>query len=171
LAAPGAEFFQLIRQNRIEWRAEIPEAQIADVRAGMAAKVRRTDGSFAIGRVRTVAPSLDTATRRGIAYVDLKLENGVRPGMFTTGSIELGRAPTRVLPIAAVSVRDGFSYVFVLGGDNKVTQRRVQMGRIFGDGVEILDGVASTDAVVAQGAGFLRDGDLVRVSTGNLAKN
>ncbi len=171
LAAAGSEFFKFIRQNRVEWRAEIPESQIGRIRAGMPAKVRRADGTYAVGRVRTIAPALDSATRRGIAYVDLKLENGIRPGMFATGSIEVGQAPTRILPLAAVTVRDGFSYVFVLGSDNKVSQRRIQVGRFFADGVEVVDGVETADAVVAQGAGFLRDGDQVRVVRSQLASN
>lgn len=171
LAAGGAEFFKMIRQNRVEWRAEIPEAQIGDVKAGMSAKVRRADGTYAVGRVRTVAPSLDTATRRGMAYVDLKLESGIRPGMFATGNIEIGKSPARILPLAAVTVRDGFSYIFVMGTDNKVTQKRIEVGRFFSDGVEVLDGIGPADAVVAQGAGFLRDGDQVRVVRSQVAAN
>ncbi|MBC7982821.1 MAG: efflux RND transporter periplasmic adaptor subunit [Candidatus Obscuribacterales bacterium] len=170
LAAAGGELFRLIRQNRVEWRAEIPEAQIGKVRAGMTAKVRRTDGSFATGKIRAIAPSLDTATRRGTAYVDLHIENSLRPGMFSSGSIELGTQQTRLLPLAAVTMRDGFAYVFVVGPGDKVTQRRVQVGRFFNDNVEIVDGVSVTDAVVARGAGFLRDGDHVRVTVGQLAK-
>jgi len=170
LAPTGSELFKLIRQNRVEWRAEIPEAQIAQVRPGMPVKVRRADGSIATGKVRAVAPALDSNTRRGIAYADLRLDAGIRPGMFATGSIELGKQQARLLPLAAVSVRDGFSYVFVVGSDNKVAQRRVDVGRFFADGVEIIDGVAADESVVAQGAGFLRDGDLVRVSGGQLAE-
>jgi RND family efflux transporter MFP subunit len=171
LAAGGGEFFKLIRQHRVEWRAEIPEAQISKVRAGMTVRVKRADGTFATGKIRAVAPSLDNNTRRGIAYADLKLENGLRPGMFVTGNVELGTQQTRTLPLSAVTVRDGFSYVFVIGNEQKIAQRRVQTGRIFNDSVEILDGIAVDERVVLQGAGFLRDGDLVRVSTGQLAKN
>jgi RND family efflux transporter MFP subunit len=171
LAAAGSEFFKFIRQNRIEWRAEIPEAQISKVRPGMTAKVRRSDGTFAVGRVRTIAPALDNATRRGMAYIDLKLESGIRPGMFATGSIEIGRAPVQVLPLSAVTVRDGFSYIFVIGKDDKVLQKRIEVGRFFNDGVEVLAGLAATETVVAQGAGFLHDGDVVRVSRDQLAHN
>jgi RND family efflux transporter MFP subunit len=169
LAPAGSDLFKLIRQNRVEWRAEIPEAQISQLRVGMPVKVKRADGTFAESRIRAIAPSLDSNTRRGTAYADLKLENGIRPGMFVTGSIELGRQRARVLPLAAVSVRDGFSYVFVLGKDNKVQQRRVEVGRFFGDGVEILNGLQPAERIVAQGAGFLRDGDTVRVSAEKLA--
>ncbi|HTE42507.1 MAG TPA: efflux RND transporter periplasmic adaptor subunit, partial [Steroidobacteraceae bacterium] len=171
LVSGGSEIFKLIRQNRVEWRAEVPEAQIAKVRVGMSVKVRRADGTFAPGKIRAIAPSLDSNTRRGIAYADLKLEEGIRPGMFASGNIELGKQQTRTLPLSAVTVRDGFSYVFVVTEGQKVAQRRVQSGRFFSDGVEILDGIGNEDAVVLQGAGFLRDGDQVRVSKSQLAKN
>jgi RND family efflux transporter MFP subunit len=171
LAPAGTDLFKMIRQNRVEWRAEIPEAQIGSVKAGMAVKVKRADGTFATGRIRAVAPSLDSNTRRGIAYADLKLEDGIRPGMFASGTIELGHQQTHVLPLAAVTVRDGFSYVFVLGNNNKVVQRQVKVGRFFSDGIEIVEGIAANDAIIAQGAGFLRDGDQVRVAAGQLAKN
>ncbi len=170
LAPAGTDLFKMIRQNRVEWRAEIPEAQIVKVRPGMTVKVRRADGTFATGRIRTIAPALDSNTRRGIAYADLKLDSGIRPGMFASGTIELGREQTLTLPLAAVTVRDGFSYVFVMGADQKVAQRRVEVGRFFSDGVEIIGGVTTSESIVAQGAGFLRDGDQVRVTTGQLAK-
>jgi RND family efflux transporter MFP subunit len=171
LATSAADLFKMIRQNRIEWRAEIPEAQIASVRPGMVANVRRADGTFAVGRIRAIAPSLDSNTRRGIAYIDLKLENGIRPGMFAAGTIEIGKQRTRILPLAAVTVRDGFSYVFVLDAQQKVSQRRVEVGRFFDDGIEVIGGIAPNESVVAQGAGFLRDGNQVRVSNGQLAHN
>jgi hypothetical protein len=91
--------------------------------------------------------------------------------MFASGTIELGKQQTRLLPLSAVTVRDGFSYVFVLGSDNKVAQRRVEVGRFFSDGAEILGGISSHESIVAQGAGFLRDGDQVRVTAAQLAKN
>jgi HlyD family secretion protein len=170
LAPAGSDLFKLIRQNRVEWRAEIPEAQIGQLRVGMPVKVKRADGTLAESRIRAIAPSLDSNTRRGIAYADFKLESGIRPGMFATGSIEVGRQRARVLPLAAVAVRDGFSYVFIVGADNKVAQRRVEVGRFFSDGVEILSGIEPTERIVAQGAGFLRDGDVVRLSADKLAK-
>jgi RND family efflux transporter MFP subunit len=171
LAPAGTDMFKMIRQNRVEWRAEIPEAQIASVHAGMPVKVRRADGTFATGRIRAVAPGLDSNTRRGMAYADLKLEKGILPGMFASGTIELGKQQTRLLPLSAVTVRDGFSYVFVLGSDNKVAQRRIEVGRFFSDGVEVLGGISANESIVAQGAGFLRDGDQVRVTAAQLAKN
>ena len=60
-------------------------------------------------------------------------------------------------------IRDGFSYVYRLGGDNRVAQIKVQTGRMAGDRVEITSGLAADARLVASGGGFLSDGDLVRV--------
>jgi len=159
----GATLFTLIRDQRIEWRAELPARWIGKVRAGMRAKIKRTDGSEAAGVVRTVSPGLDAGTQRGIAYVDLKMEPQVRPGLYVTGSIELPVADVLTIPLSAMSVRDGFSYVFIIDDKGTVRQRRVTVNRIVDDHVELLDGVTEQESLVANGVGLLHDADPVMV--------
>jgi hypothetical protein len=68
-----------------------------------------------------------------------------------------------------VVVRDGRNYAFKLMDDSatpRVRQQLVTTGRRQGDEVEILKGVGESDRVVAQGAGFLGDNDIVRLSGG-----
>ncbi|MDT4878858.1 efflux transporter, RND family, MFP subunit [compost metagenome] len=60
-------------------------------------------------------------------------------------------------------VRDGHNYVFVVGSDNKAAQRKVETGRRAGDRVEVLQGLQADEAVAVQGAGFLNEGDLVKI--------
>jgi hypothetical protein len=62
-----------------------------------------------------------------------------------------------------VLLRDGFAYVFRLDDQNTVTQTKVAAGQRMGDQIEIVGGIAADTRVVASGAGFLADGDLVRV--------
>jgi len=66
-------------------------------------------------------------------------------------------------------VREGFSYVFRLNPDNRVTQVKVQVGRIAGDRVQVLSGLGTGMRIVASGGSFLNDGDLVRVAGGSAA--
>ena len=68
-----------------------------------------------------------------------------------------------LVPQVAVVIRDGFSYVYRLNPDNHVSQVKVQTGRLAGDQLEIVSGLATDARIVATGAGFLNDGDLVRV--------
>jgi len=53
--------------------------------------------------------------------------------------------------------------VFILKPDNKVSQLKVQVGRRLNDRIEITSALPDGARIVVQGAGFLNDGDLVRV--------
>jgi len=159
----GQELFRMIRQGRLEWRAEVAAADLARIKPGQAARVTPVGGSALAGKVRMLAPTVDTATRNGLVYVDLPASGAARAGMFARGEFEVGASPALTLPQGAVLLRDGFHYVLVVGPDSKVLQTKVEVGRRVGDRVEITSGLAGEARVVASGGGFLADGDLVRV--------
>jgi HlyD family secretion protein len=165
LTQPGQELFRVIRGNRLEWRAEVTEAELGRLAPGMPATVRLPSGAEVKGRVRTVAPTVDPQTRNAIVYVDLPVDaaSPARAGMFARGEFDLGRASALSLPQTAVVQREGFSYVFRVDGNNRVVQAKVAVGRRAADRVEITDGLAPDAQVVATGTGFLADGDPVRV--------
>lgn len=161
---PGQELFRLIRQDRLEWRAEMPAAELARVRQGMPVTLLTADKTRMTGRVRTVAPTIDPKTRNGLIYVDLEGEkNGAGAGMFASGEIELGRERVLTLPQSAVLMRDGYHYVFRLGPDNRVIETKTGVGQRRGDRIEMTPPFDATTRVVASGVGFLNDGDRVRV--------
>lgn len=159
----GQELFRLIRQSRLEWRAEVAAADLARVRPGMRADVTPAGGEAVAGTVRMVGPTVDAQTRNGLVYVDLPAPGAARAGMFARGEFEIGEASALTLPQSAVVLRDGFSYVLRLGDDAKVVQTKVAVGRRLGDRIEIAGGLDPAARVVASGGAFLADGDLVRV--------
>ena len=164
----STELFRLIRQGRLEWRAEVTSTELARLVVGTAVTVTAASGAQTPGRVRMVAPTVDPQTRSGLVYVDLPPAAkstgaaGFKAGMFARGEFELGSSPALTVPQQAVVVRDGFSYVFRLNADQRVSQLKLQMGRRVGDRVEVLSGLSADDRLVASGAGFLNEGDLVK---------
>ena len=167
----GSEMFRLIRQGRLEWRGEVTSAELGRLSAGTGVVVTAPGGAQAKGRVRMLAPTVDAASRNGLVYVDLlspvagnkAMTNAFKPGMYARGEFELGSSTALSVPQTAVVVRDGFSYVYRVGPDNRVTQLKVQTGRILDDQIEIQSGVKPEDKLVSGGGSFLSDGDLVRV--------
>jgi RND family efflux transporter MFP subunit len=169
MAQPGQELFRLIRQSRLEWRAELPSADLSRIKPGMPAWATPPGGTPVQGVVRSVAPTVDAATRNGLVYVDLPasaVNAGARAGMFAAGRFETGNAQSLSLPQSAVLLRDGFSYVFKVGEHGVVSQVKVGVGRRQGERVEITQGLHVDTPVVASGVGFLTDGDTVRVVKG-----
>lgn len=173
----GTELFRLIRQGRLEWRAEVTAADLARVKPGQAVSLKAANGVVAKGRVRMVGPTVDTQTRAALVYVDLLAgtPEAIKAGMFAAGELVLGDSAATTVPQQAVVNRDGFTYVFVLAdpkgadaaGTARVQRLKVQAGRRVGDRVEISGGLPAdaTPRIVVQGAGFLNDGDVVKVVT------
>ena len=226
----GTELFRMIRQGRLEWRAEVTSAELGRLGVGTTALVTTASGVQLKGRVRMVAPTVDPQTRSALVYVDLPAMNragggagqfsagppqgklapsglspaaldlpaqigtgrrvaasgsgpssavlassatadagevtsvgAIMPGMFARGEFALGDSSSLMVPQTAVIVRDGFSYVYRLGDDNRVAKIKVQTGRLSGDQIEITSALSADLRLVASGAGFLNDGDLVRV--------
>jgi len=166
----GQELFRLIRQGRLEWRAEVASTDLASIKPGQSVEVTPAGGAPIAGKVRMVAPTVDAATRNGLVYVDLPEPGPAKAGMFARGEFEIGSGAALTLPQSAVLLRDGFSYVFVVGADSKVTQVKVAVGRRQGDRIEVTSGLAPGVRVVSAGGGFLTDGDLVRVAEAAGAK-
>ena len=195
----GAELFRMIRQGRLEWRAEVTSAELGRIAVGTPVSVAPASGGELRGRVRMVAPSVDPLTRSALVYVDLPSSAGkaspavrragppqaspapsggsephevgsvgaAKAGMFARGEFELGATDALTVPQRALVVRDGFNYLFRLGDGNRVSQFKVQTGRLAGERVEVVSGLPPDARIVVNGAGFLNDGDLVRLGQEN----
>ena len=154
VAGVGTEMFRMIRQGRLEWRAEVTAAELPRIKPGQKVVVR------------TVAPTVDAQSRVALVYVDLppalSTDAPLKAGMFASGQFALGESAALTVPQQAVAVRDGFAYVFRLNADGRVSQLKVTTGRRLGDRVEVTGGLPADALVVTSGAGFLNDGDLAR---------
>jgi RND family efflux transporter MFP subunit len=153
----GNEMFRLIRQGRLEWRAELTSTELARVPVGTSVMVVAPGGTQAQGRVRMVAPTVDAQTRLGLVYVDLLGSAGstktpllahFKPGMYAQGSFVLGKSDALTIAQQAVVVRDGFSYCFQVQPDGRVKQVKITTGRRVGDAsagmVEVVTGMESS---------------------------
>lgn len=166
----GQEMFKLIRNNRLEWRAELTSTELDKISIGQQVNVTTPAGTSVAGRVRAVAPTVDAQTRQALVYVDLLNEKKdanfpAKAGMYAKGEFALGSSNALTVPSQAVVVRDGFSYVFEVKADKRVGQRKVVVGRRTAERTEIISGLTAETSIVAGGAGFLNDGDLVALNT------
>jgi HlyD family secretion protein len=165
VVAVGQQLFRIIRDSRVELRAEVPEIDLLQLKAGQKVTVtvgddvqRRFDG-----KIRLVGATVDPQTRIGIVYVALPDDPMLKPGMFVQGLIETGSGEALQVPEEALVYKDGKPAVFVIGTDNRSRLRMIEIGERRAGQVEILSGVTEGERVALAGAGYLKDGDLVRV--------
>lgn len=167
VVAAGQELFRIVRDGRLELHAEVPETELARLSEGQVARVSADGAGEIAASVRLVAPSVDRRTRMGIVHLALPSSSGLRPGMYARAEISLGQAPALVVPQAAVIFREGRAGVFVVDAAGVAAFRPVETGARFGKDVEITGGLEAGLHVATEGAGFLEDGDRVRVAEGS----
>jgi hypothetical protein len=168
----------MVRQRRLEWRADVTSEELSQIKVGMQVSVFPASlpkGAPALmGTVRVIGPTVDPQARTAVVFVDLpgnpNDEPPVRAGMFASGQFQLGNTQGLTLPQESVVMRDGFSYVFKVGDQQRVVQTKVSVGRRIGARIEILTGVTEQDTIVESGAGFLTNDDLVAVSPSTQSK-
>lgn len=158
----GSELFRLIRDSRLELKAEVPEAIFAGLSPGLTAVVSAEGiGQPVPATVRGLSPTVDSRTRLGIAHVALPAGSGFRPGMFGTATIDIGTANVLMVPTSAIVWRDGVEGVFTIDGAGIAHFAPVVTGVRPKGEVEIRDGLKPGDRIAVQGAGFLEEGDKV----------
>lgn len=167
----GNEMFRYLRRNKLEWRAEVPDGPLQKIRVGQKVTLHTAQGEAVAGKVTRISPVVDAQSRNGSVYIELSGTKNLKAGMFAQGELELGRTDAITVAQNAVVVRDGYSYVFKVGADERVAQVKVQVGRRMEGRIEVVEGIAADAQIVTAGAGFLNDGDLVRIANaGNVKK-
>jgi hypothetical protein len=115
---------------------------------------------------------VDERSRLGLVYADLVPGSRARAGMYASGQIVVAHTPALAVPAESVVIRDGRSHVVkVVGGTATpvVALQEVTAGRRQGDEIEIVRGLDGTETIVRAGAGFLNDGDVVRLADAQAA--
>lgn len=163
VVSSGTELFRLVRQQRVEWQAEVSARYLARISEGLSVKINGPGGRSIQGKVRLVGPSVSSNTSRAIIYVALPTDVRLRVGLYVTGNIELQTTPALTVPETAIVFRDGINYIFTAGENRRVRRVRVETGRRYDGEVEIISGLDSSSKVVASGGAFLSENDLVKI--------
>jgi RND family efflux transporter MFP subunit len=163
------KLFTLIGNGALELQAQVPATQLPQVRTGASAKITSdTDSRVSLsGTVREIAPLVNAQSRQALVRIDVPATTLLRPGMFARAAITTTTNTGVTVPNKAIQPQsDGSIMVFLLSGEDKVQARKVEVGEVVNGGnVEIKNGLKQGDRVVVAGAGYLKDGDRVRIAS------
>jgi len=150
--AAGAPVVGLVRVHPLRLRVSVPERDAADVRIGQAVQVRLEGDPVAhAGRVVRLSPAIQEQNRTLLVEAEVANRDGrIRPGAFARAEIVVEAGRTAVLvPSSAIATFAGVEKVLGVK-DGRVVERPVRTGRRAGDRVEILEGLAAGEPVVAE---------------------
>ena len=164
LASPAEAMFSIADLSRVWILADLPEAALAKVRVGAAAKVSvpAYPASSFDGRVTHIGAALDRQTRTVAARIEVpNAEGRLKPEMFATATIEVaGEADGKkreaiMLPDAAVVLMEGKPTVFVYE-QGAYEARLVEPGERIGGRTVLKSGVTAGEQVVVAGTYALK---------------
>lgn len=162
------KLFSIIRDEKLELQAKLPEIQLNQVKIGASVQIT-SDVDQRVrsqGQVREIQPQVNDQRREATVKIDLPPTTLLKPGMFANAAIITNSGMKMVVPQKAVqSQADASVIVFTLSSENTVRSQKVELGDTGNDDtVEIKSGLQLGDRVVVDGAGYLKDGDKVRVA-------
>jgi len=166
----GQKIYTLVDLKNVEMQISVPEGWISKVKKGQATKVvflKYPDKVFK-GWVDKVAVVADSATLTYPVYVKVRNSKGLLlPGMSTSVFLNLKgiRKQLPTVPIHAIieNPATGGKLIWSLDPKTQLVQKRsIQVGKISGNEVEVIQGLRHGDQVVVAGADRLKDGMKVR---------
>lgn len=162
LAGPGTPLISIESDDR-RLEVGIEESQFGAIRVGTPVTVALDGPGMTIeGRIASLDPSFDTASRTFTAKVDLPRVPWVRSGMFGRAIFQLGARPVIAVPADAITKRDQVQSVFV-AEDGVARLRLITTGERSGGKLEALSGLAIGELVVVPVPRDLADGDRIGV--------
>ena len=163
IVGPGGQpLFRIAQNGAMEMTAKVAEQDLTRLKAGMPATVQLVGSPQQFrGDIWLLEPMIDQQTRQGEARIALARDPLLRVGAFANASIEAGQASQPVLPQSAVLADTRGTYVYVVGGEDKVTRRDVRTGEVSQTGIAIASGLTGSERVVLSAGAFLNEGEKI----------
>lgn len=160
----GGLLFSIVKNGVLEWQASVPAAQASQIDIGQVAKID-TAGEEVAAQVSRISPIANNS-RELTVHATLEDSSRLRAGMYQSGRFVLASGMATTIPYRTVVSTDGMDYVWTLSeaenGLYRATKQQLLLGGRVGDNVAV--DLPTNALVVKEGGGFLKEGDLVRVS-------
>jgi len=163
----GRALFMLAQTDPLRVYINVPQAYAQLVKAGQPVVVSQAElrGQNFKGEVARTSGAIDTTTRMMQVEVSLPNKDGtLLPGAYVQVSLPLAASQSLTIPANALIFRAEGTRVAVVDARGRVHLRTVQLGRNYGETVEVLDGLGATDRLVLNPSDSLAEGDVVVVA-------
>jgi Cu(I)/Ag(I) efflux system membrane fusion protein len=166
---PSTELVTIADLSRVWVMAEVPEADVPSIDKGTVARLDfpGSGGASREAGVDFLYPTLSERTRSlRVRFVVDNPDGTLRPGLY--GSAEFQVAPREALTVSRDAVVDtgAEQHVFVVAGPSRFEPRPVKLGIRLQDRVEVREGLAEGDEVVASGVFLIDSESRLRASGG-----
>jgi len=162
------ELFRLAQVDVLRIFVYVPQSYAPDIKAGQTAdvSVRELPGRVFQGTVTRTAGAIDPTSRTLLTEVQVENRNGLLlSGSYATVRFKVQRPdPPLVVPQTALLIDASGTRVALVDADGTLHYRSIQIGRDFGNDVEVLSGVDATDVLATGLAANIAEGSRVETA-------
>jgi len=159
------ELFRLAQVNVLRIFVYVPQSYAQDIKAGQSAdvSVRELPGRVFQGRVTRTAGAIDPTSRTLLTEVQVPNPEGLLlSGSYATVRFKVQRAdPPLVVPQSALLIDANGVRVALVDTDGVLHYRPIQIGRDYGNDVEVLSGLDTTDVLATGLSANIAEGSRV----------
>jgi HlyD family secretion protein len=160
-SARAEPLFRIARQGEMELLADTPVNSLTRLVPDQKARIEIIGIGELSGKVRLVSAVINPTTQLGQVRLSISDAKRLRSGAFGRAIVEIGRRCGPSIPFSAVAYAQDGTIIQVVRS-NQIESRRVTVGLIEADQVEVREGLSDGEVVVARAGAFVRDGDRVR---------
>ncbi|MFD1145269.1 efflux RND transporter periplasmic adaptor subunit [Larkinella insperata] len=163
--SPGTVLGTVLDVNRLKVNVLVNESDVYQLRKGQPVRITADvfPGKTFSGQISYIAPQ-GTDEHNYPVEITLTAANGLKAGTFVNADFSQ-KSNQKALQIPRIALVESIKnpYVYVVEG-NVAKQRKIKVGREFGDTIEVLEGLSAGDQVVATGQLNLSDGKPVQIT-------
>jgi HlyD family secretion protein len=160
-SAKGEALFSIIARSEFDLDGLVPVRDIARMKVDQPARIKIIGAGEVDGRVRRVASTVEPNSQLGQVTIAVTSNQRLLVNSSGRALIKTGQSCGVSVPLTAVLYGSAGTVVQVVRRA-RIETKRVEVGLMSGGQIEIRDGLAEGDIVVARAGALLREGDPVR---------
>jgi multidrug efflux pump subunit AcrA (membrane-fusion protein) len=157
----GEALFSIIARSEFDLVGLVPVRDIARMKVDQPARIKIIGAGEVDGRVRRVASTVEPNSQLGQVTIAVTSNQRLLVNSSGRALIKTGQSCGVSVPLTAVLYGSAGTVVQVVRRA-RIETKRVEVGLMSGGQIEIRDGLAEGDIVVARAGALLREGDPVR---------
>jgi RND family efflux transporter MFP subunit len=167
-SAGNAQLFSVADTHKVRVYVKVPQRLTGNIHRGLTAELRlpQYPGKVFTAKTTTTTRSVNTSSRT--LLVELQADNSdglLQPGTYVEAQLNLPGDPNIMLiPSSAILFRQHGLEAAVVGDDDKITLKKISLGRNLGVQVEVTEGLTPSDRIVDSPPDSLGSGDIVRIA-------
>ncbi len=160
-SAKGEALFSIIARNEFDFIGQVPTRDLPKLKLDQPVRIRVIGAGEMEGRVRRIASTVEPNSQLGQVTISITAPRRLMSNAYARAMIKTGESCGISVPLTAILYGSGGTVVQIVRRQ-RVEARRVEVGLMSAGRVEIREGLAEGDVVVARAGALLREGDPVR---------